>query len=96
VLDGTLAAIQDRYGSDTIRLRSENGAAALQGLEGVEKVNDFGKTQEVRVARDHDPHAIMARIMSLTRVTSFELTKPSLHDIFVRIAGPEAEEEDHE
>jgi hypothetical protein len=25
-------------------------------------------------------------------VTSFELAKPSLHDIFVRIAGPEAEE----
>jgi hypothetical protein len=30
--------------------------------------------------------------MSRTRVMSFEVAKPSLHDIFVRIAGPAAKE----
>jgi hypothetical protein len=28
-------------------------------------------------------------------VTSFSLAKPSLHDIFLRIAGPAAEEVNH-
>jgi ABC-2 type transport system ATP-binding protein len=92
VLDGTLASIQDQYGSDTIRVRTENGAAALQGIRGVEKVTDFGQLQELRVAGQCDPHEILAEIISRTRVTGFELAKPSLHDIFVRIAGPEAEE----
>ncbi len=94
VLDGTLAAIQDRYGSDTIRVRTEDGAAALQELEGVEKVTDFGRAQELRVARDRDPQEILRAIVGRTRLESFEIAKPSLHDIFVRIAGPEAEEQD--
>jgi ABC-2 type transport system ATP-binding protein len=94
VLDGTLAAIQDRYGSDTIRVRTEDGAAALQELEGVEKVTDFGRAQELRVARDRDPQEILRAIVGRSRLESFEIAKPSLHDIFVRIAGPEAEEQD--
>ncbi len=92
VLDGTLAAIQDQYGSDTIRIRAEDGSAALQGLDGVEKISDFGQVQELRVAPDRDPQEILSAIMARTRVRSFELARPSLHDIFVRIAGPEARE----
>ena len=42
-----------------------------------------------------DSQQVLAAIMSKTRVRHFELTKPSLHDIFVRIAGPEAEEIDN-
>ncbi|UCC72813.1 MAG: ATP-binding cassette domain-containing protein [Gemmatimonadota bacterium] len=90
VLDGTLTAIQDQYGSDTIRVRAEDGAAALQQLEGVERVTDFGRMQELRVARDRDPQEILRAIIARTRVESFEIAKPSLHDIFVRIAGPDA------
>jgi ABC-2 type transport system ATP-binding protein len=92
VLDGTLASIQNQYGSDTIRIRTENGTPALEGIAGVEKITDFGQLQELRVAGNHDPQEILAQVMSRTRVTSFELARPSLHDIFVRIAGPEAEE----
>lgn len=92
VLDGTLAAIQDQYGSDTIRIRTEDGSAAVQGLAGVEKISDFGQVQELRVAPDRDPQEILSTIMSRTPVRSFELARPSLHDIFVRIAGPEARE----
>jgi len=92
VLDGTLESIQNEYGSDTIRVRTENGTGVLSGIEGVEKVNNFGQYQELRVGHNRDPHEILAAVMSRTRVTSFDITKPSLHDIFVRIAGPEAEE----
>jgi len=92
VLDGTLASIQDRYGQDTLRLSCEGGGAALDGLEGIEKVNDFGRVQEVRIGRGRDPQEVLGAIMARTKVTRFEITKPSLHEIFVRIAGPEAEE----
>ena len=95
VLDGTLAAIQDEYGSDTIRLRTEDGGKVLGTVEGVEKVSNYGKVQELRIAPDRDPQRILTDIMSRTRVQSFELTRPSLHDIFVRIAGPEAREVNH-
>ena len=92
VLDGTLTTIQDQYGSDTIRLRIEGDGAVLHNLAGVERVNDYGRLQELRISAGGDSQQILAAIMSKTRVRYFELARPSLHDIFVRIAGPEAEE----
>ena len=95
VLDGTLSAIQDEYGSDTIRIRCARGADALQDLPGVEKVNDFGQLQELRTASDCDAQAVLATILSRTAVRSFDMVKPSLHDIFIRIAGPDGQEVPH-
>jgi ABC-2 type transport system ATP-binding protein len=92
VLDGTLAAIQEQYGSDTLRIRCDCSASALTGLHGVAKVNDFGQVKEIRMTPDCDAQDLVAGIMGQTRVMSFEITKPSLHDIFVRIAGPAARE----
>lgn len=92
VLDGTLESIQSEYGNDTIRLRVESGVEQIADIEGVEKINNYGQYQELRVARNYDPHDMLGAVMARARVTSFEVTKPSLHDIFVRIAGPEARE----
>jgi ABC-2 type transport system ATP-binding protein len=93
VLDGSLAAIQDRYPSDTIRVVAEGGAARLEGLPGVEAVRDLGQVQELRMGRGCDTQQVLRALAARTRVASFTVTKPSLHDIFVRIAGPAAEKE---
>lgn len=92
VLDGTLASIQDEFGDDTLRVSCEGGAAAISDIKGIAKVNDFGQIQDVRMVKGADPQDILAAIMARTAVKRFEVTKPSLHDIFVRIAGPEARE----
>jgi len=92
VLDGTLTAIQDQFGSDTIRLRAEGGMSRLDGLAGVEKVIDFGRLQELKIRPGFDHQGILAEIMSRTRVLGFEVAKPTLYDIFLRIAGEEARE----
>ena len=86
VLDGSLESIQDQYGADTVRIRTSNGAAALAGLPDVECVNDFGQLQEVRLKGD--PQAFLSRLAARTAVYHFEVTRPSLQDIFVRIAKP--------
>ncbi len=93
VLDGTLVSIQDKYGSDTLRIRTEGGISKLKNLEGVDKITDFGQLQELRIDPDNDHQKIVSEIMSRTRVYSFEMAKPTLYDIFLRIAGPEAKEE---
>ena len=64
-------------------------------LPGVEKVRDLGQVQELRMARGCDPHELLRTLVERTRVESFSVIKPSLHDIFVRIAGPAAEEVEH-
>ncbi|MGB5872815.1 MAG: ATP-binding cassette domain-containing protein [Bacteroidota bacterium] len=93
VLDGSLDEIQERYGQDTVRLRTADGSSALRNLPGVEKILDLGQQQELRMVRDVDPQSVLKELVRRTRVLSFEITRPSLHDIFVRIAGPGAEEE---
>ena len=95
VLDGTLVNIQDQYGSDTIRVRIDGDTSGLKTVAGVEHVTDFGKMQELRVKKDCDSQSVLSALMSHGRILHFELVKPSLHDIFVRIAGPEAEELNH-
>ena len=95
VLDGTLNEIQDQYGNDTIQIQSDLGAAALEGIKGIESVNNFGKIQEVRVSSGADPQTILADLLKQTRIMRFEITKPSLNDIFIRIASPERKEVSH-
>ena len=92
VLDGTLASIQSSYGSDTIRVEVEGGAAALAGLPGIERIKDLGQVQELRMAEGCDPQRVLQTLAARTRISTFSLMKPSLHDIFVRIAGPQPEE----
>ncbi|WP_419190523.1 ABC transporter ATP-binding protein [Saltatorellus ferox] len=88
VLDGTMNDIYGKYGQDTIRVRTEAGVRALQGIAGIEHVADMGTFQEVRFRGDSQD--LLQALAARTRLTQFEETRPTLHDIFIRIAGPEA------
>ena len=86
VLDGTLDDIQAQYGFDTVRVRTAAGASALTGMPDVKAVNDYGQLQEVHLTGD--PQRFLQQLLARTAVHHFEVTRPSLHDIFVRIARP--------
>jgi ABC-2 type transport system ATP-binding protein len=92
VLDGTLESIQEAYGSDTVRVRLEGNGLPWDGLPGVAAVRDLGRWQELRLERAGDTQQLLATLMRRGRVEHFEVTQPSLHDIFVRIARPESED----
>ena len=95
VLDGTLEHIQDQYGNDTLQIQSELGAEALKDIKGIENVRNFGKLQEIRLEDGVDAQKILAELLKKTRISKFEITKPSLNDIFIRIAAPERKEVNH-
>jgi ABC-2 type transport system ATP-binding protein len=89
VLDGTLQSIQNQYGEDTIRVRTSAGNGALENLPGVVRVNDYGQDQELRISPGADSQVVLTELARRTRVERFELARPSLHDIFLRIARPQ-------
>jgi len=92
VLDGSIGSIQAKYGSDTIRVEVEGGAAQLGELPGIEQVKDWGQYQELRMSAGCDPQKVLECMLARARILSFSVVKPSLHDIFIRIAGPQPEE----
>ncbi len=101
VLDGTLESIQDRYGADIIRVRVDTNGSSdptriLADLPGIERINDFGNLQELRMSAGTDSQAVLRTLVDRATVRHFELAKPSLHDIFVRIANPDEAEVIHE
>jgi len=95
VLDGTLDSIQATYGTDTLHVRLNGDGRIPANLPGVQKLTDFGRYQELRLAEGVDSQDVLAALMAHGRVLHFELARPSLHDIFVRIAAPEAAGVDH-
>ncbi len=92
VLDGTLQSIQDSHGNDTIRVRFGDGAPPLNDLPDVHSVTDFGRSHELRLSAGADPQQVLTALLSRGRLVHFEVMRPSLHDIFVRIAQPHTEE----
>lgn len=86
VLDGTVDAIQSAYGYDTLRVRVDG--APLAGIDGVDTLTDFGRYQELRLKPGTDSQAVLRELLRRGAVRQFEQTRPNLHDIFVRIAGP--------
>ena len=64
VLDGSLDAIQHEYGHDTVRVRLGAGATVLDGLSGIESVNDHGNFQDVRLTVD--PQAFLRDLVART------------------------------
>jgi ABC-2 type transport system ATP-binding protein len=88
VLDGTMSSIHKRYGKDTIRISLRDGAEGLREQIGIESVCDLGGgTQEVRFKAGYDPQLVLQTLWSHGQISSFSVVKPSLHDIFVKIAG---------
>jgi ABC-2 type transport system ATP-binding protein len=61
----------------------------IENLPGVLRVNDYGHLQELRIAPGTDSQAVLMELARRTRIEHFEVARPSLHDIFVRIAGPQ-------
>jgi ABC-2 type transport system ATP-binding protein len=88
LLDGTVGDVKRRYGKNTVVIAYEGDGAFLGKLPGVERVSDFGRYVEVRLAESGDPQALLREAAARLRVSRFEIVEPSLHDIFVeRVTG---------
>ena len=85
VLDGTLADIKAQYGADSIHLRWDGTTDILHKIPEIQRISDMGGFQEIQVTGD--PQKVLHTLVQQGRVDLFEITQPSLHDIFIRIAG---------
>jgi ABC-2 type transport system ATP-binding protein len=90
VLDGTLSEIKSQYGADTVHLRWNGNRSDLESIPEVSRVVDMGSYQELHLRGDSQ--RVLHALVEKGSVSLFEIAQPSLHDIFIRIAGASAEE----
>ena len=90
VLDGTLGLHPNELWQRHHPRRGSGRRSMLGGLPGIERIKDLGQVQELRMAPGCDPQEVLRTLVARTQITEFAVIEPSLHDIFVRIAGPAA------
>jgi len=88
LIDGPLAQVRASAGRG-ILLDYDGDGSFLRTLPGVARVNDAGKQAEIFLADGVDPQTILAAVVGRLRVRRFDLSEPSLHEIFVRAVGGE-------
>lgn len=86
VLDGTLEQIKNQYASDRYRVRFDDNTFP-NNLD-VQEVQQIGGYWEF-TARNQSASQLVQQLSAASKVNHFEEMRPSLHDIFVRIARPE-------
>lgn len=85
VLSGTLSQVKAKFGKNRIRIYYDGKAKFLRDRSLVLESNDFGKYVEIQPAPGVTPNDILQRAIQEISIHRFEITEPSLHDIFVRL-----------
>lgn len=97
VLDGTLHEIQMEYGEPILRVKMAQAVApdfqhaSLSQL--IDGITTNGLFHDVRLKSAEGRYTVLKRLVEQGDVEHFETVKPTLHDIFVRIARPSAAED---
>ena len=81
VLYGSLAEIKSNY-KESVVVEYEG---KLKRVEGVKKVNDYGKYAELSLEEDTNPQEILKKLVEVVGVRRFELKAPSLNEIFIEV-----------
>ncbi len=87
VLEGDLKQIRASYGRQDVTLEYEGESAFLEDRDLVQSFNDYGKYVEVRLKAGADPQRLLHEAASKARVNRFELTEPSVEQIFIEVVG---------
>jgi len=82
VLYGSIDEIKARYGKNTILLEFEG---ELKNITGAKKVNNSGNYAEIILEPGADTGEVLKILASMVRVNKFEISTPSLNEIFIRV-----------
>lgn len=82
VLYGKIDEIKSRYGKNTVLLEFEG---ELKNIQGVKKMNNSGNYAELILEPGADPTEVLKKLAEMVRVNKFELSMPSLNEIFIRV-----------
>ena len=84
---GTLAEVKTRFGTDAARVEYDGDAAFVAGLPYVTKLRMFPRWLEAELSSPESADRLYVDLAGRIKVRKFEILEPSLHSIFIRLAG---------
>jgi ABC-2 type transport system ATP-binding protein len=92
VIGGSLREVKESYGTNLIAFRGLNAERVLADKSLIEKTVSHADEQELHLAAGVDPQRLLKTLIdSEASVTKFEITEPSLNDIFIEKVGRSSE-----
>ncbi len=92
VLDGTLDEIQSQYPANRLRIRFADPAIRPPRMAEVDSILPDGRSFVLSLRGSDETATVLSRLVDHGELHHFEVIRPSLHEIFVRIAHPSAED----
>ncbi len=86
VLDGPIERLQHERGYLAVRVTFSEALPALSDPS-VTRTRCYGRDQVLELVAGADPQQLLARLLKRGRILSFSIARPSLHELFVEIAG---------
>jgi len=88
VLTGELKQIKAGYGKNHVQIEYDGDGSFLRQPDGlVESFNDYGNHVELRLKKGADAQELLRAVAARCRVSRFELSEPSLEEIFIDVVG---------
>ena len=87
ILEGNLKEIKRGLGANTIVAAVTGDWGFLRQAPGVLEVADTGNSLRIKMQPGADSQAVLAAMVPRLQVTHFELTEPSLEEIFIHAVG---------
>jgi ABC-2 type transport system ATP-binding protein len=89
VLEGTLDHVRGSFGRNTLHIDYDGDGQFLNDLPQVKKASIVNNAAELSLVEGADPQQILEACMPRLRIRRFELTSPSLEEIFIEKVGAE-------
>jgi len=86
VLDGPLQQIRSQYSSQVVCVEIDGDTSFIKTLPMVTSVETRGNQLEVTLA-DGDSQLFLRTLIEHSKVRSFNVKMPSLHEIFIKVVG---------
>jgi ABC-2 type transport system ATP-binding protein len=87
VLDGAVEEVKAKGVREAVRVVFEGSTPSLEGLPQVAEIKDYGREKSLILKPGQDAQALLAELARRGPLSKFEVSRPSLHEIFVNIAG---------
>ena len=89
ILDGPIKEIKASGARRAIRLRVYGEPDFVKTLPGVQRVREYGSNLEIFLAEGASPQKLLQEVAARVEVALFDVSEPSLHDIFIEAVAPD-------